>query len=213
MDFPGWTRDDFSVFEIDDFDGRMALLRERIQPKFDALGQAMVPLMEAETGSPWFHHVAKHMRRTVNPPADTWVALNQVKRGYKATVHFDVGLSARGANVCLVVKPECTERDAFAAGLERHVPRWTALYEEAEGLYIGDVPNAELQDLLPAREALTADWLQRAAWLRKKKQFEFEAGYRLSPEEAASLAPEAFIHAALGRIRSLLPLYTAGTGG
>lgn len=212
MDFAGWTRDDFAIFEIDDFDGRMALIRSEIQPKLDALGRAMVPLMEAETGSPWFHHVAKHMRRTVNPPADTWVALNQVKRGYKATVHFDVGLSARGANVCLVVKPECTVRGAVADALENHVDRWRALYQESEGLFIGDVPNADLADLLPAREALTEDWLQRAEWLRRRKQFEFEAGYRLSPDEAAALSPEAFVTTAMGRIRALLPVYLQ-TGG
>jgi uncharacterized protein YktB (UPF0637 family) len=153
------------------------------------------------------------MRRSVHPPADTWVAFNRIKRGYKATIHFDIGLSALGANICLVVKPECTERDAFAAALEDQRDRWPALYQEAEGLYIGDVPNAPLEDLLPAREALAEDWLQRAAWLRRKKQFEFEAGYRLPAEESAALSPEEFLQTALRRVRSLLPLYQAGIDG
>lgn len=212
MDFDGWTRDDFAVFEVDDFTGRMALLRERIQPKLDALGRALVPLLETETGSEWFHHVAKHLRRSVNPPADTWVALNQEKRGYKATVHFDVGLSARGGNVCLVVKPECTVRAEFADGLERNLDRWRALYQEAEGLFIGDVPNAEREDLLPAREALADDWLQRAGWLRRRRQFEFEAGYRLEPDAAAAMSGAEYVDAALRRIRALLPLYHGATG-
>jgi uncharacterized protein YktB (UPF0637 family) len=213
MDFPGWSQDDFAVFSTPDFDGRMTLLRERIQPRLDALGQALVPRLEAETGTEWFHHVARHLRRSVNPPTDTWVAFNRVKRGYKATIHFDIGISARGANVCLVVKPECTERDAFARALEQNAERWRALYQEAEGLVIGDVPNAPLEDLLPAREALTDAWLQRAEWLRKRKQFEFEAGYRLAPNEAAALAPAAFLDECFRRLRALLPLYMAGVGG
>lgn len=209
MDFPGWTADDFAIFDVDGFEGRMALIREHIQPKLDALGRDLAPLLEAETGTAWFHHVAKHMRRTVNAPDDTWVALNRVKRGYKATVHFDAGISARGANVCLVVKPECRERIFFAAALEGGVDEWRALYQEAEGLYLGDVPNAPLLDLLPAREALTDDWMTQAEALRRKKQFEFEMGYRFDSATAVISGPD-FVHETLRRIRSLLPLYLAG---
>ena len=213
MEFPGWTADDFAIFDVDGFEGRMALMRERIQPKLDALGRDLIPLLEEQTGTEWFHHVAKHMRRTVNPPADTWVALNRVKKGYKATVHFDVGISALGANACLVVKPECTERDQFAAALEKGADQWRALWQEAEGLYIGDVPNAPLGDLLPAREALTEDWLEQAEALRRKKAFEFEMGYRSEGTSAAAMDGPEFVQETLKHIRAMLPLYLAGIEG
>src|SRR5699024_10240460 len=37
-------------------------------------------------------HIAKHARRTVNPPNDTWLAIAGNKRGYKKHPHFQVGL-------------------------------------------------------------------------------------------------------------------------
>lgn len=39
-----------------------------------------------------FPHVAKHARRSVNPPADSWVAFANSKRGYKKLPHFQIGL-------------------------------------------------------------------------------------------------------------------------
>ncbi len=37
-------------------------------------------------------HIARHARRTVNPPKDTWSAYAHNKRGYKKHPHFQVGL-------------------------------------------------------------------------------------------------------------------------
>ena len=36
----------------------------------------------------FYPHVAKHARRSVNPPKDTWVAFATSKRGYKMLPHF-----------------------------------------------------------------------------------------------------------------------------
>jgi Uncharacterized protein conserved in bacteria len=36
--------------------------------------------------------IAKHQRRTRNPPPDTWLAINQNHRGYKKTPHMELGL-------------------------------------------------------------------------------------------------------------------------
>lgn len=209
MGFAGWTEDDFAVFRIAGIDERMVALQERIQPKLDALGIELVALLQPETGTPWFHHVARHVRRSVNPPADTWVALNRVKRGYKATVHFSVGLSAAGANVTLVVKPECVEREAFAAGIEREVGIIRPLLAASSALCIGDVPNAPLGSLMPAKATTAEDWLERADWLRHKKLYEFEMGWRFEPATAEAMG-SGLVHASLKVIREMLPLYQAG---
>jgi uncharacterized protein YktB (UPF0637 family) len=209
MDFAGWTQDDFEVFGITGFDKRMEMIRERIQPKLDALGRDLVALLQPETGTEWFHHVAKHIRRSVNPPLDTWVGINRIKRGYKATIHFGVGLSSLGANVCLVVKAECVEREAFATGIERGVGVIRPLLAASPALYIGDVPNAPLAELLPAREFSTEEWLKRADWLRHKKLYEFEMGRRFEMEQSISMGPD-LVKATLGGIREMLPLYQAG---
>ncbi|WP_143522844.1 DUF1054 family protein, partial [Pseudomonas sp. 2822-15] len=43
-------------------------------------------------GNEMFLHIAKHARRSVNPPNDTWLAICHNKRGYKKHPHFQVGL-------------------------------------------------------------------------------------------------------------------------
>jgi uncharacterized protein YktB (UPF0637 family) len=209
MNFAGWTQEDFAAFHVAGFDERMAVIRERIQPKLDALGSDIVGLLQQETGTEWFYHVAKHMRRSVNPPLDTWVALNRVKKGYKATVHFGVGISGAGANVCLVVKPECTERASFAAGIEREVGVIRPLLAASGDLLIGDIPNAADEDLLAAKSADVEDWLKRANWLRQRKMYEFEMGYRVPIAEACALGND-YAHNTLRLIREMLPLYQAG---
>lgn len=210
MHFPGWTMEDFEVFEVQGFDERMALIRRLIQPKLESLGLDLLPLLERETGTEWFHHVAKHLRRSVNPPSDTWVALNRVRRGYKATVHFGTGLSARGANVVVVVKPECAERTAFSSGLRRNAGALSRAYGRRDDLAMGDIPNADWGDLSTAFGAGPAMWHKAAERLDTVKQSEFEAGFRIPPAAAAGMDGPAFVKFAFGCLRDLLPLYLGG---
>lgn len=209
MEFAGWTQDDFRVFNTPGFDDRMAAIRARIQPKLDAIGGELVALLASDSGTEWFYHVAKHLRRSVNPPAGTWVALNRAKKGYKATVHFGVGISAIGANACLVVKPECVEREAVARAIEQGVGIIRPLLAAAGPLYIGNVPKASREDLLPAKEATVKDWLDRADWLRTRRMYEFEMGTRFDTAEAIALGGKGLLDATLHSIREMLPLYNA----
>jgi uncharacterized protein YktB (UPF0637 family) len=209
MDFAGWTQEDFAVFSTEGFEERMAAIRARIQPKLEAFGTDLVDLLAADTGTEWFHHVAKHLRRSVNPPADTWVALNRAKKGYKATVHFGVGISAIGANVCLVVKPECVEREAFARAIEQGVGVIRPLLAAAGPLYFGNVPTASYDDLLSVKEATAEEWLHRADWLRTHKMYEFEMGTRFDTAAAIALGGKGLLESTLRGIREMLPLYNA----
>lgn len=92
MDFTGFEQKDFDSFLIEGLDGRMKAIQERIQPKFQALGEELVDYLAAHLGNEMHIHIARHARRTVNPPNDTWVAFSHNKRGYKMTPHFQVGL-------------------------------------------------------------------------------------------------------------------------
>src|SRR5699024_6854790 len=71
---------------------RMEAIRERIQPKFQAIGQELALELSVSLGREMFLHIARHLRRTVNPPNDTWLAVANNKRGYKQHPHFQVGL-------------------------------------------------------------------------------------------------------------------------
>lgn len=88
----GFTAADFDVFTIPGFEPRMTALKAQVRPKLEAIGAEVAPRLAALVGAPMYPHVAKHMRRTVNPPDDTWVAFSPNARGYKAHPHFQVGL-------------------------------------------------------------------------------------------------------------------------
>lgn len=87
-----FTKKDFQTFSIDGLDERMEAIQNRIQPKFQAIGEELVSFLSEKTGQELYLHIAKHARRTINPPKDTWLAIADNKRGYKKHPHFQVGL-------------------------------------------------------------------------------------------------------------------------
>lgn len=92
MNFAGFSREDFDTFLIEGLDERMEAIQTRIQPKFQEIGIYLTDYLSAQLGNEMFLHIAKHARRTVNPPQDTWLAIADNKRGYKKHPHFQVGL-------------------------------------------------------------------------------------------------------------------------
>src|SRR5882724_7919600 len=95
MPSPAFCATDFKVFDAPAFRARMGAIRERIRPKLEAVGHSLTPAVSRATGGDAFAHVAKHARRTVNPPDDTWVAFGPDARGYKKHCHFKVAVSRR----------------------------------------------------------------------------------------------------------------------
>jgi uncharacterized protein YktB (UPF0637 family) len=92
MNFEGFTEEDFETFTINGLENRMEAIRENIQPKFNELGQALTDDLSIILQNEMHLHIAKHLRRTINPPKDTWLAIAANKRGYKQHPHFQVGL-------------------------------------------------------------------------------------------------------------------------
>src|SRR5690625_1025755 len=92
MNFNGFSQEDFDTFLIDGLDERMKAIQIRIQPKFQEIGSYLTDYLSVQLGNEVFLHIAKHARRTVNPPQDTWLAIADNKRGYKKHPHFQVGL-------------------------------------------------------------------------------------------------------------------------
>ncbi|AVK63382.1 DUF1054 domain-containing protein [Lactobacillus sp. CBA3606] len=87
-----FTASDFKIFDEPTLAGRMHLIKTVIDPKFDALAVQLMPILTAQTGRPFYAHVAQHLRRYKNPPVDTWVAFSDERRRYKALPHFELGL-------------------------------------------------------------------------------------------------------------------------
>lgn len=90
--FSGFTQEDFDVFTIPGLEDRMTALKSKVSPKLEAIALELAPTLTALTGDEMHVHVAKHARRTKNPPKDSWSALANSKRGYKKLPHFQIGL-------------------------------------------------------------------------------------------------------------------------
>lgn len=119
--FTGFQQEDFDVFRIEGLDQRMEAIKTIVRPKLESLGQHFAPALSVATGSEMFFHVAKHARRTVNPPADTWVAWAADKRGYKKHPHFQVGLWGTHLFVWYAVIYEAPAKGEISRALGEHL--------------------------------------------------------------------------------------------
>jgi uncharacterized protein YktB (UPF0637 family) len=149
----------FQVFAIPDFAGRMATIRSEVSPWLVQLGEALAPPLATVAGEALFPHVARHARRTVNPPTDTWVAFGPRARGYKGDPHFKVAVSGEGLRFLFEAGPELAGKVDWAArwqgnasGLHSRLSStdlaWFKNEHDAEpAARLGDLSRAELGDL------------------------------------------------------------------
>ncbi len=112
-----WSREDLDIFSIEGFSERMSAIRTRVQPQLAAISARLSEPLTRLAGVPLYPHVAKHMRRTVNPPPETWVAWGPSQRGYKKYCCFMFAVSLNAVHARLVVKNEATDRPGQAARL------------------------------------------------------------------------------------------------
>ncbi|MBS4198191.1 DUF1054 domain-containing protein [Bacillus sp. FJAT-49732] len=121
MEFTGFTQHDFDTFHVEGLEERMEAIQQRIQPKFKALGEVLTHDLSAMVGSEMFLHIAKHARRTVNPPKDTWLAIAGNKRGYKQHPHFQVGLFDDHLFIWLAFIYELPNKTSIAKNLLKNI--------------------------------------------------------------------------------------------
>jgi uncharacterized protein YktB (UPF0637 family) len=134
MAFPGFSPADFKVFDIEGFQPRMAAIKTRIRPKLEAIGRDLLPEVARIAGGAAFAHVARHARRTVNPPDDTWVAFALDKRGYKKHCHFKVAVSRGAVRFLFEAGPEHARKKRWASAWKRQGPKLAPVLWRAKGL-------------------------------------------------------------------------------
>lgn len=206
MPFDGFSEKDFRVFAIPDFAGRMAAIRAQIQPKLFALADDLGPDLGLIAGGEVFPHVAKHMRRTVNPPEDTWVAFGPEKRGYKKAQHFKVAISRQCVRFLFEIGPEYVEKARWAQTWQREAGRHATALRKAAGL--GWYRNEHDEESAAQLAGLPLQEIGRlAAELTRRKDGQLVFGRRLNQAEVVRLKPGAFTPAALTTFRDLAPLY------
>lgn len=202
MNFNGFEDKDFDVFTVEGLDERMELIRGRIQPKFKAIGDIMVDELSMLLGNEMYLHIAKHARRTINPPKDTWLAIADNKRGYKKHPHFQVGL------------------------FDDHVFIWLAfIYELPNKKEIGQVflDNIQLFEKLPDDFVTSLDHMQKEAFstenieeitkglirFRDSKKGEFLIGRQIKAGNPVLQNGDDFIKIVENTMETLIPIYKA----
>lgn len=115
-----FSTNDFQAMQTDGLDMRMEHIRETVQPKFLSFAEQLTPFLAKETGQPFYAHLAKHARRTVNPPESTWIAFSCDRRSYKKYPHFQLGIWETHVFFWLAIIDDYPAKPAFADFLLSH---------------------------------------------------------------------------------------------
>ncbi|MEK3952886.1 YktB family protein [Psychrobacillus sp. FSL K6-1464] len=197
-----WTKEDFDVFQIDGLENRMAGLIEKVRPKFEELGNHYSHYFSTLLGQEYYAHVAKHARRSVNPPKDSWVAFAPYKRGYKALPHFQIGLWGSHAFIILAVIYEAPDKVNIADRLLKKKNLFNNL--PSDFIISGDhmKPDASL-----LKEEKKEGLEQLLVRLKDVKKAEFLVGRHISKDEAVQFTEEEFLKFAEETFDHLIPIY------
>jgi uncharacterized protein YktB (UPF0637 family) len=113
----GFRPYDFAVFKIEGFSERMGEIYRQVRPRLLRLGTELAPELARRLGMEFFPHVARHARRTVNPPPETWAAFGPSPKGYKRYGYLALSISGAGLQARAVVKPEADRRAEMARAI------------------------------------------------------------------------------------------------
>lgn len=188
----------FAAFETLDLASRMEKIQETIQPVFLEVGTALKENLVEKLEKEFYLHIAKHLRRTVYPPASTWCALSQSKRGYKMEAHFQLRIDEQGVAFLLSMIDQPKAQKRYGELLQAHL----AEIKQLPARFILSKDHTTNQ-FFPLQENIEAS-LER--FLQVKKS-ELEIGYYFSKEEVLALSGEAFFQKLEEILDNLLPLY------
>jgi uncharacterized protein YktB (UPF0637 family) len=179
----GFWRGDFEVFAIEGFNARMEKIYGRIRPRMLRLGREMAPELSRKLHMDFYPHVAKHMRRTVNPPDETWAAFGPSPKGYKRYPHLALFISAAGIHARLVVKSEAAGRPGMARLIKS---KSEELEKSFRGTKIQQYQNWDCR-MMPASGAANPDFFEGLAGALAKKAGGIDAGFGWPVRDALKL--------------------------
>ncbi|WP_347860699.1 DUF1054 domain-containing protein [Salimicrobium sp. PL1-032A] len=198
--FDGFDKKDFEVFHIEGLEERMEALRSRLSPKLEDIAQTLAPDLAAQTGEEMFVHVAKHARRSKNPPNDTWAAIANNKRGYKKLPHFQIGLWEDKVFLWLAFIYEAPNKSDIASTF---LDDFAEVHQSIPSNYVLSKDHTKNEDL-PHNEQNLERVLTR---FHDVKKGEFLVGQRFEADERFLKDEQAFIRAAKQTFETLLPIY------
>lgn len=203
MSFEGFRKEDFETFDIQGLDERMTAIKERIQPKFREAGTELIEFLSLELNREMHLHIAKHARRSVNPPNDTWLAIAENKRGYKKHPHFQLGLFDDHVFIWLAFIYELPNKQVIA---EKLLKEQDSIKELPEDFVFS--PDHMKKDSYSIKE-LTEENLVR---FRDVKKAEFLVGKQIPENDPILKDGESFLMETKQVYKQLLPFYNLAIG-
>ncbi|MFC7784525.1 MULTISPECIES: YktB family protein [unclassified Rossellomorea] len=203
MKFNGFKQEDFQVFTINGLEDRMTAIHEQIRPKLDYLGEHFAPTLSALTGEEMFYHVAKHARRSVNPPDDTWVAFANNKRGYKKHPHFQIGLWETHVFIWFAMIYEAPNKVQFGKKAAENADKIRSLIP-GHFVWSGDHTKP---DATPFSSMSQDEFIALSERVQNVKKAELLCGLHLDKDTAIKLNGDEFIQEVNNAFETLLPLY------
>ncbi|MEH7377219.1 MULTISPECIES: YktB family protein [Neobacillus] len=189
MSFKGFTNEDFDVFLIDGLEARMAALKEIIRPKLEDLGEYFAPSISLLSDDEMFVHVAKHARRTINPPKDTWVAFSNSPRGYKMLPHFQIGLWNTHLFIWFAVIYEAPQKDKIAARFSKKI---TKIFKDTPKDFVWSIDHTK-PETIEHRQLTKDDLHSLFDRLQNVKKAELLCGYTIDREQVIQLGSDGLI--------------------
>ncbi|HHA5735992.1 TPA: YktB family protein [Staphylococcus aureus] len=194
---------DFKAFNVEGLDARMEALNEYIRPQLHELGEYFSDFFTSQTGETFYPHVAKHARRSVNPPKDTWVAFTTNKRGYKMLPHFQIGMFEDQLFVMFGIMHEAKDKATRAKVFERKFKAIQQLPDDyrvcldhmkPDKPFIKDLTDDDLKEAI-----------QRAINVKKG---EFFIARAITPQDKRLKSDKAFIAFLEETFNQFLPFYS-----
>ncbi|MBD1708876.1 YktB family protein [Staphylococcus aureus] len=195
---------DFKAFNVEGLDARMEALNEYIRPQLHELGEYFSDFFTSQTGETFYPHVAKHARRSVNPPKDTWVAFATSKRGYKMLPHSQIGMFEDQLFVMFGIMHEAKDKATRAKVFERKFKAIQQLPDDyrvcldhmkPDKPFIKDLTDDDLKEAI-----------QRAINVKKG---EFFIARAITPQDKRLKSDKAFIAFLEETFDQFLPFYSA----
>ncbi|PSL50842.1 uncharacterized protein YktB (UPF0637 family) [Salsuginibacillus halophilus] len=200
---PVFLNEDFRVFTIDGLDERMEAIRNQIQPKFQAIADNITPALTNLTGEEMHAHIAKHARRKVNPPNDTWIAFADNSRGYKKLPHFQVGLFEDHLFIWFAMIYESPAKQDFASKLLQDPEYYMNLIPESFVWSVDHTkPEADLHGSLEK-----GDFVHKLERLQTVKKAELLCGVHLAYDDDRLQDPDKLLSTIEDTFETVLPLY------
>ena len=201
-----FTSKDFKVFDIPGFEDRMHAIRTNIRPKLTGIGEELAFGVSGLVDQPVYVHVAKHARRTVNPPDDTWAALGADKRGYKKDVHFKVAVSRNCVRLLFEVGPEYYDKSEWVLKWTRDIRHIVeTIGSEKKLAWFKDEHDEEPEAALVTWSRGELKNLGRE--LTRRRDGQLVIGRRVDREDIVGMSTTGFKRIAMGTFRSVAPLF------